>query len=84
MRLGLLIVIVGGTLSISVAAAQPTSSVVDGKSKPSVTGRAATQTAPAKSCAEYGPGFVRVEGSTSCVRIGGAISVGAGTSGRGR
>jgi hypothetical protein len=31
-----------------------------------------------KSCSEFGPGFVRVEGSSSCVRIGGSIGVGAG------
>jgi hypothetical protein len=31
-----------------------------------------------KSCAEFGPGFVWVEGSSSCVRIGGAIGVGVG------
>jgi hypothetical protein len=31
-----------------------------------------------KSCAEYGPGFVRVEGSSSCVRIGGGIGIGTG------
>ena len=29
-------------------------------------------------CAEYGAGFVRVEGSSTCVKIGGTISVGAG------
>jgi len=32
-----------------------------------------------KPCAEFGPGFVRVEGSSSCVRIGGSIGVDAGT-----
>jgi hypothetical protein len=32
-----------------------------------------------KSCLEYGPGFVRVEGSSSCVRVGGSISVDVGT-----
>jgi hypothetical protein len=32
-----------------------------------------------KSCPEYGPGFVRVEGSSSCVRVGGAVSVDVGT-----
>lgn len=32
-----------------------------------------------KSCPEYGPGFVRVEGSSSCVRIGGGIGVDVGT-----
>jgi hypothetical protein len=31
-----------------------------------------------KSCPEYGPGFVRGEGSSSCVRIGGGIGVDAG------
>ena len=32
------------------------------------------------SCAAFGPGFVKVEGSDSCVKIGGATSLGAGTS----
>ncbi len=36
------------------------------------------------SCAAFGPGFVKVEASDSCVRIGGATSIGAGTSGGGR
>jgi hypothetical protein len=31
-------------------------------------------------CAEYGPGFVRMEGSSTCVRIGGNVSVGVGAS----
>ena len=31
-------------------------------------------------CAEYGPGFVRIEGSSTCVRIGGNVSVGVGAS----
>lgn len=32
-------------------------------------------------CASFGPGFVRVEGSDTCVKLGGAVSVGAGVSG---
>jgi hypothetical protein len=36
--------------------------------------------AAANSCAEYGPGFVKVEGSSTCVKIGGSISVGVGGS----
>ena len=36
------------------------------------------------SCAAFGPGFVKVEGSDSCVKIGGATSIGAGTSVGGR
>jgi hypothetical protein len=38
---------------------------------------------PAKAanpCAEYGAGFVRVEGSSTCVKIGGSFGVGVGGS----
>jgi hypothetical protein len=35
---------------------------------------------PATSCAEFGPGFVRLEGSGTCVRVGGSVSVGTATS----
>ena len=34
----------------------------------------------ASSCAAYGPGFVKVEGSDTCVQVGGSISIGVGTS----
>ena len=30
------------------------------------------------SCAAYGPGFIKLEGSDTCVQIGGSISVGVG------
>jgi hypothetical protein len=30
------------------------------------------------SCAEYGQGFVRVEGSGTCVKVGGFLSIEAG------
>jgi hypothetical protein len=36
--------------------------------------------AATNSCAEYGPGFVRIEGSSTCIKIGGSIGVGVGTS----
>ncbi|MGH6677630.1 MAG: hypothetical protein ACREDL_01505 [Bradyrhizobium sp.] len=36
--------------------------------------------ASANTCAAYGPGFVKVEGTSTCVHVGGSISVGAGTS----
>jgi hypothetical protein len=32
------------------------------------------------SCAAYGAGFVKIEGTETCVKIGGAVSIGAGTS----
>lgn len=31
-------------------------------------------------CASYGAGFVEVEGTGTCVKIGGAVSIGAGGS----
>ena len=34
------------------------------------------------SCAAYGAGFVRVAGSETCVRVGGAVSIEAGRAGR--
>jgi hypothetical protein len=30
------------------------------------------------SCAEFGAGFVKVEGSDTCVKVGGYVSIGAG------
>jgi hypothetical protein len=32
------------------------------------------------SCAAYGPGFVKIEGTETCMKIGGAIGIGAGVS----
>jgi uncharacterized protein YfaP (DUF2135 family) len=34
--------------------------------------------ASSNSCVAYGAGFVRVEGTETCVKVGGTISVGAG------
>jgi hypothetical protein len=36
--------------------------------------------APDNSCAAYGPGFVKIEGTSTCMKIGGEVSIGAGTS----
>jgi hypothetical protein len=35
---------------------------------------------PANACAPYGAGFVRIEGTSTCIKIGGAIGVGGGVS----
>jgi hypothetical protein len=34
--------------------------------------------ASSNSCAIYGPGFVKLAGTDTCVQIGGSVSVGAG------
>jgi hypothetical protein len=36
--------------------------------------------AAGNSCAAFGPGFVRVDGTETCVKIGGAVSIGVGGS----
>jgi hypothetical protein len=36
----------------------------------------------ANPCTAFGPGFVRVEGSDTCVKLGGGIGIGAGGSSR--
>ena len=38
----------------------------------------------ANACAEYGAGFVKIEGTNTCMKIGGAVSVGVGVSGGSR
>jgi Porin subfamily len=41
-------------------------------------------TATVNSCAAYGAGFVKVEGTDTCVQIGGSIGIGVGGSVGGR
>jgi len=36
--------------------------------------------ATANPCAQYGPGFVQVQGTTTCVRTNGYVRIDAGTS----
>ena len=31
------------------------------------------------SCAAYGAGFVKIDGTNTCVKVGGSISIGAGS-----
>jgi hypothetical protein len=38
------------------------------------------RTGSADACAEYGAGFIRIEGTNTCMKIGGAIGVGGGIS----
>jgi hypothetical protein len=38
------------------------------------------RTGAAKTCAAYGPGFVKVDGTDTCVKLGGAVGVQGGGS----
>ena len=35
---------------------------------------------PANACAQYGAGFVMIEGTSTCMKSGGAVGIGAGVS----
>jgi hypothetical protein len=36
--------------------------------------------ATGNSCAAFGPGFIKIDGTDTCVKVGGAVSIGAGIS----
>ena len=83
MRKSLFVMMAGVLASAAAAAEQP---------RPQKADRAATsgrllplkRSNSANACAEYGAGFVRIEGTNTCMKIGGAVSVGAGVSGGSR
>lgn len=66
---------------VSVAQAQQAE-----KKKPRSRPQSAAQHQPLKpvsraqpaACAEFGPGFVRMPGSDSCIRFGGGVGIGVG------
>jgi hypothetical protein len=69
-------VIVLAVLSVSSSPAQQSR---DGKlEKPAQSLPLRPAKAAANPCAEYGAGFVRIEGSSTCIKIGGSFGVGAG------
>jgi hypothetical protein len=63
------------------ASAAPAQQFRDGKpEKPAKSLPLRPAKAAANPCAEYGAGFVRIEGSSTCIKVGGSLSVGAGAS----
>jgi hypothetical protein len=74
----LFLVIVLAVLSATSAPAQQSRDPKPDKPSTSIPLRAPK--AATNSCAEYGPGFVKVEGTSTCMKIGGSISVGVGGS----
>jgi hypothetical protein len=76
----ILLIAVMTALSVSTAAADPLA-----PQKPTKTTIPAAipdkplpvkRSGDANGCAAYGPGFVKVAGSDTCVKLGGAVSVG--------
>ena len=80
MRNTLLAIVAAALLAASIALAEQSSHRKP--DKPAGTGRLLPLkgAAAGNSCAAFGPGFVRVEGAETCVKIGGAVSVGVGGS----
>jgi hypothetical protein len=69
-------VILLAVLSASAASAQQSRDGKPDKQAKSLPLRPAK--AAANPCAEYGAGFVRIEGSSTCIKIGGSIGAGVG------
>jgi Porin subfamily len=79
MRKSLLIMMAVALASVAAAAEQsrprkPDTAATSGKLLP------LKRSNSANACAEYGAGFVKIEGTNTCMKIGGAVSVGAGMS----
>ncbi|MGY3615073.1 hypothetical protein [Bradyrhizobium sp. USDA 10063] len=76
---------------ILIFALLPAIALAEQPSRPK-SGKAAASTKPLplkraarpNPCAEFGAGFVRIEGSDTCIKIGGAIGIGGGVATGGR
>jgi len=79
MRKSLLVMMAVVLASIAARAEQPRLEKAD-KAAPSGKSLPLKRPNSANACAEYGAGFVKVEGTNTCMKIGGAVSVGAGVS----
>lgn len=67
--------------ALAPAAAQSIGEPIPGRGQSASKSQPWRQDAPAaRPCPQYGPGFVRVEGSSLCVRAGGSVRVDVGKS----
>ncbi|HEU5018121.1 MAG TPA: porin [Pseudolabrys sp.] len=64
------------------AMALTASGAVGQQSLPSLKNTTSSKARPpakSKPCPEYGPGFVRIEGSSTCIKVGGYIRIEGGS-----
>jgi Porin subfamily len=80
----LLVAILVAVLPISQASAEPSGAQKPDKSPASDKLLPVKRGGAVNSCAAYGAGFIKVEGTETCVKIGGAVSIGVGGSSGGR
>jgi hypothetical protein len=78
MRNVLLVIAVSALLPASSAGAEPLRQQKSGKSISAGRQLPVKGAGTDRSCAIYGAGFVRVDGTQTCVKIGGSISIGVG------
>jgi Porin subfamily len=76
----ILLAIVIAILPVTVAAADPPGALKLEKSTPPTKLLPLKGASAGNSCAAYGPGFRKVEGTDTCVKVGGAVSVEVGGS----
>ena len=57
-----------------ISPSKPASAAAQGKSQP------LKRPSSVNACAEFGAGFVMIEGTSTCVKLGGALSIGTGVS----
>jgi hypothetical protein len=81
----ILLAITVAVLPATIATAEPTRGKKPDKPLAS-SGRQVPLRGPGagNECATYGAGFVKIEGTDTCMKIGGAIGIGVGTSSGGR
>ncbi len=75
-----LVILLTLVLAAGVSTAQAGPKDLDLSSPPPLPAKSKTVRKPANQCSQYGAGFMQVPGSDTCMRIGGAIGVGVGTS----
>jgi hypothetical protein len=80
MRKSLLAIAALALTSAAALAAEQTGHRNSGKAAPAGKLLPLKRATSGNSCAAYGAGFVKIEGTETCVKIGGAIGIGAGTS----
>jgi hypothetical protein len=78
MRTILFAIVVAVLLAPVVAAAEPFGRQQCGQAASSGKQLPVKGARAGNSCAAYGPGFAKVDGTDTCVKIGGAVSVGVG------
>jgi hypothetical protein len=72
----ILLILVMTALSVSTASADPLAPQKPAKTAIPDKPLPVKRSGDANGCAAYGPGFVKVAGSDTCVKLGGAVSVG--------